>query len=137
MGRIGARLGLAPPDLERASSFEDILSACDAIYSTNGMQSYREIPAASVDLIFSQAVLEHVRRNEFVQIAAEMRRILKPDGVASHQVDLRDHLGGGLNKYADFFWPVGNRINVTLRLLHQPHQILRNVRHIRTSRISR
>jgi SAM-dependent methyltransferase len=97
MGRIGARLGLAPPDLERASSFEDILSACDAIYSTNGMQSYREIPAASVDLIFSQAVLEHVRRNEFVQIAAEMRRILKPDGVASHQVDLRDHLGGGLN----------------------------------------
>jgi SAM-dependent methyltransferase len=106
MSRICSREDLAPPDLERASSFNDILAACNAVYSTNGLQSYRDIPTASVDFIFSQAVLEHVRRNEFAQIAAEMRRILKPDGVASHQVDLRDHLGGGLNnmRIASDWW---------------------------------
>lgn len=97
MGRLCAREGLAPPDLAQAKSFEDVLVACDAVYSTSGLQSYRDIPTAGVDFIFSQAVLEHVRRDEFAQIAAEMRRILKPNGVASHQVDLRDHLGGGLN----------------------------------------
>ena len=64
------------------------------------------IPAASVDLIFSQAVLEHVRRHEFAEVAAQMHRILKPDGIASHQVDLRDHLGGGLNnmRIASRWW---------------------------------
>ena len=106
ISRICSRQGLASPDLERANSFDDILVACNAVYSTNGLQSYRDIPTASVDFIFSHAVLEHVRRNEFAQIAAEMRRILKPDGVASHQVDLRDHLGGGLNnmRIASGWW---------------------------------
>jgi SAM-dependent methyltransferase len=106
MSRICSQEGLAPPDLERANSFDDILVACDAVYLTHGLQSYRDIPTASVDFIFSQAVLEHVRRNEFAQIAAEMRRILKPDGVASHQVDLRDHLGGRLNnmRIASDWW---------------------------------
>jgi SAM-dependent methyltransferase len=97
VSRACSREGLAPPDIERANSFDDILTACNATYSTNGLQSYRDIPTSSVDFIFSQAVLEHVRRYEFAQIAEEMLRILKPDGVASHQVDLQDHLGGVLN----------------------------------------
>jgi SAM-dependent methyltransferase len=106
MGRLCAREGFAPPDLAQAKSFEDVLAACDAVYSTRGLHSYRDLPTAGVDFIFSQAVLEHVRRDEFAQIAAEMRRILKPDGVASHQVDLRDHLGGGLNnmRIASRWW---------------------------------
>jgi SAM-dependent methyltransferase len=106
ISRICSRQGLASPDLGTANCFDDILAACNAVYSTNGLQSYRDIPTASVDFIFSQAVLEHVRRNEFAQIATEMRRILKPDGVASHQVDLQDHLGGGLNnmRIASDWW---------------------------------
>lgn len=106
MGRLCAREGLAPPDLAQAKGFEDVLAACGAVYSTSGLQSYRDIPTAGVDFIFSQAVLEHVRRGEFAQIAAEMRRVLKPDGVASHQVDLRDHLGGGLDnmRIASRWW---------------------------------
>jgi SAM-dependent methyltransferase len=109
ISRICTREGLTPPNLERPRSFDDILTACNAVYSTNGLQSYRNIPTASVDFIFSQAVLEHVRRNEFAQIAAEMRRILKPDGVASHQVDLRDHLGGALNnmRIGSRWWETG------------------------------
>jgi hypothetical protein len=47
-----------------------------------------------------------VRRGEFLQIAAEMRRIVRPDGIASHQIDLQDHLGGGLNnmRIASRWW---------------------------------
>jgi len=106
MERLCAREGLAPPDLAQANCFEDVLAACGAVYSTGGLQSYRNIPSAGVDFIFSQAVLEHVRRGEFAAIAAQMRRILKPDGIASHQVDLRDHLGGGLNnmRIASRWW---------------------------------
>ncbi len=106
VSRACARKGLTPPNIERASSFDDVLQACGANYLTGGLQSYREIASASVDLMFSQAVLEHVRRDEFAQIAAEMRRILKPGGIASHQIDLGDHLGGGLNnmRIASRWW---------------------------------
>lgn len=106
IGEVCRRKGLTPPDLAQATRFDDVLRACRATYSTGGLQSYRDIPSASVDLIFSQAVLEHVRRGEFAQVAAEMRRILKPDGIASHQIDLRDHLGGGLNnmRIASRWW---------------------------------
>jgi SAM-dependent methyltransferase len=106
ISRICAQKGFVAPDVERATGFDDILTACGASYATNGLRSYQNIPTASVDLIFSQAVLEHVRRGEFAQIATEMRRILKPDGIASHQVDLSDHLGGGLNnmRIASRWW---------------------------------
>ncbi len=33
----------------------------------------------------------------FPTLAAELARILTPNGVMSHAVDLRDHLGGSLN----------------------------------------
>jgi hypothetical protein len=42
-------------------------------------------------------VLEHIRRGEFLDTQRELARILRRDGVCSHRVDLRDHLGGGLN----------------------------------------
>jgi predicted SAM-dependent methyltransferase len=57
----------------------------------------KEIPDASVDIIWSQAVLEHIRFSEFDDYLTQMRRIIKPDGLCSHRVDLKDHLGGELN----------------------------------------
>jgi hypothetical protein len=38
-----------------------------------------------------------VRREEFDETLRELCRVLRPGGVASHEVDLRDHLGGALN----------------------------------------
>jgi SAM-dependent methyltransferase len=74
-----------------------MLADCKAAYLTGGLASLRTIPDASVDFIWSQAVLEHVRRAELAPTIAELRRILRPAGLMSHQVDLRDHLGGRLN----------------------------------------
>lgn len=90
-------LGLSPPDLDSTPDVQAMLRACAASYETAGLASLRAVPSASVDFIWSHAVLEHVRRDEFAQIAAETRRVLKPSGICSHQIDLQDHLGGKLN----------------------------------------
>ena len=89
--------GLGAPDLSEARSLDDVLAACEAEYLTEGLDSLRRLPSSSVHLVFSQAVLEHVRVAEFRATLHELGRVLTDDGVASHRVDLRDHLGGSLN----------------------------------------
>jgi len=42
-------------------------------------------------------VLEHIDRCDFDALVFEMKRVMRPGGVMSHEVDLRDHLGGGKN----------------------------------------
>ncbi len=48
------------------------------------------LPDASVDVIYSCAVLEHV--HDLDQAFSEMSRVLKPGGIMYHEVDLRDHI---------------------------------------------
>lgn len=100
------RLGLNPPDLSSAKKIEDIVNLCGAVYHTAGLGSLKTIAQDSVDLIFSQAVLEHVREHEFIQTMVECKRVLKNNGIASHRVDLKDHLGGGLNnlRFSNRVW---------------------------------
>jgi SAM-dependent methyltransferase len=90
-------LGLQTLDLTNISDISAVLAYCNASYGTSGLNSLRAIPSASVDFIWSHAVLEHIRRHEFADFVRELRRVLRPDGVCSHRVDLRDHLGGRLN----------------------------------------
>jgi len=97
----GKPLGLgACPDVD------SILSRCGARYLTHGLESLKTIESGTVDCMFSQAVLEHVRRHEFLATLRECRRILRPGGICSHRVDLRDHLGGSLNnlRFSQRLW---------------------------------
>lgn len=98
--------GLTPPPVGNAGSLLDMLAQCGAHYETGGLESLSRIPTGSVDLIFSQAVLEHVRRAEFSRLVSEMRRILRPGGVVSHQIDLKDHLAASLNnlRFSERTW---------------------------------
>jgi SAM-dependent methyltransferase len=89
--------GYAVPDITEMSSLDQLLNICDASYLTKGLASLREIPDKTVDFIWSQAVLEHIRLHDFAAILNELRRVIRPDGVCSHRIDLTDHLGGGLN----------------------------------------
>jgi len=106
------------------SSFSRFLDSCRAHYMTKGIASLRSLSSASVDVVWSQAVLEHIREAEFSETMREIRRVLKPGGVCSHRVDLKDHLGGALNNLrfrrsvweSDFFTKSGfytNRIRFT------------------------
>jgi SAM-dependent methyltransferase len=88
--------GLPAPSLTGAS-FDEILRRCGAAHHTGGLRSLRELPDASVDFAYSHAVLEHVRAHEFADVMAELRRVVRPGGVVSHHVDLKDHLQDALN----------------------------------------
>lgn len=112
------------PEITSGMNFKNILETTHSQYFTDGLKSLRSIPSNSVDFIFSQAVLEHLRKHEFLDIMKELRRILKSTGISSHQVDLKDHLGGALNNLtfsekiweSDFFVKSGfytNRIRFT------------------------
>lgn len=84
----------------------DILRECNCQYLTEGTHSLEQIPSESVDYCFSNAVLEHIPKSDFNKMALELFRILKPDGICVHRVDLKDHLGGGLNnlRFSESLW---------------------------------
>jgi SAM-dependent methyltransferase len=98
--------GLPCPRLDGAASVDEVLARCRAQYGTEGLASLRAIPDHTVDFIMSQAVLEHVRRREFVDVVQHLRRVLRPDGVCSHRVDLKDHLSDALNnlRFSERVW---------------------------------
>lgn len=89
--------GLKPIDLSLVTGLDEMLAACHAMYLTNGAAAWQSVASNSVDFVFSQAVLEHVRLHEFAGVQKECFRVLKSGGLASHRVDLKDHLGGALN----------------------------------------
>jgi SAM-dependent methyltransferase len=90
-------LGLYPPHLDHCESLDDVAEACSAEYLTEGLASLRQIPSASVDFVWSHAVLPYVRRSQFLAVMEELRRIQRPDGVGSHRIPIRDIIGGNLN----------------------------------------
>lgn len=106
MAEFMRQQGLAAPDLKGVDSLAMLLQRCNAHYGCEGLRSFKQIPDASVDFIFSQAVLEHVRRREFAATVGEMRRVIKPSGMCSHSIDLKDHLGGALNnlRFSEAIW---------------------------------
>jgi SAM-dependent methyltransferase len=79
----------------------------------------------SIDLFFSQAVLEHV--NNLADVYKSMRRWLKPNGVMSHQIDYRCHgkadTWNGHWTYSDAVWKliVGRRPYLLNRAPHSEH----------------
>jgi SAM-dependent methyltransferase len=91
---------------ERVDSLPELLSLCQALYLVAGIESLRSLEGGSVDFLWSNAVLEHIRRAEVPALLSEMRRVLKPGGVSSHAVDFRDHLGGALNnlRFSERTW---------------------------------
>jgi SAM-dependent methyltransferase len=98
--------GVCIPDSLDLSNVAGMLSSCNAQYLTGGLRDWLRIPDSSVDWIWSQAVLEHIRLADFGPLCAEMRRVLTPGGIACHRIDLKDHLDGSLNnlRFGDSVW---------------------------------
>lgn len=67
--------------------------------ATGGVVRYRApgdaaatgLPAESVDVVFSNSVLEHVPGEVIAKCFAEAKRILRPGGVVFHSVNCGDH----------------------------------------------
>ncbi len=106
MARYLAAQGFAvPPDSDFAS-METLLAQCNAQYLVEGLASLRGLPTHSIDFVWSQAVLEHIRRRDVDALFAELRRILRPGAVMSHRIDLQDHLAQALNnlRFSERLW---------------------------------
>jgi SAM-dependent methyltransferase len=98
--------GIAADRIAGWRDMDAALADLNARYLTAGLESLRTLPDNSVDFIFSQAVLEHVRKHEYTAFIAETYRVLKPGARASHRVDLQDHLAHGLNnlRFSEKIW---------------------------------
>jgi SAM-dependent methyltransferase len=98
--------GLPAPDLAAVTDFAELCAACGAEYLTDGLASLRALDSASVDFMWSHAVLEHVHRADVDAVFAELHRVLRADGVGSHRIDLRDHFADALNnlRFSEARW---------------------------------
>ncbi len=98
--------GFDTPNISNAISIQEILKACNGIYLTKGLSSLKFIKDNSIDFVWSHSVLEHIRYYEFYQVQKELKRILKPSGFASHNIDFQDHLNYGLNnlRFSEKIW---------------------------------
>ena len=101
-----ANQGLPCPSISNCTSVDSMLAILDSQYLTDGLKSLRNLPDDSVDFLFSQAVLEHVRKDDLVDTIRECWRILKPGGIITHEVDFKDHLEESLNnlRFSDLLW---------------------------------
>jgi len=98
--------GLNPPDIKQSKNISEILQICNSHYYIEGLSSLKNIDSESIDLIFSTAVLEHIKLNEFKFTIDELKRVLKPGGLSSHEIDLKDHLNMSLNnlRFSEKLW---------------------------------
>jgi len=81
----------------------------------------------SVDLIFSQAVMEHV--SDIQEAYDAMYQWLKPGGIISHQIDYKAH---EMSKYWDGHWFINNHLwNFLLRGRKYPINRFPHSEHIR------
>ena len=103
---LGRAAGLPVPDLGGCQGREAVLARCHAILLTGGPAALAAIPDGSIDLVVSEVVLEHVRREELTPLLAQLRRVTAPGGLGLHRIDFHDHLGGGLQhlRFSDGFW---------------------------------
>jgi hypothetical protein len=95
--RLNANGPPGRPVIPPLTSLEAMLDWSGGRYLVDGLHSLSVIPDGSVDLSFSHAVLEHVRRDEFDATIRELFRVAAPGGISSHRIDLRDHLGMSLH----------------------------------------
>lgn len=98
--------GVPAPDLAGCRDRGAVLARCHATLLIGGPAALAAIPDGSIDLVVSEAVLEHVRREDLVPLLLQLRRVTAPDGIGLHAIDFQDHLGGGLQhlRFSDAFW---------------------------------
>lgn len=94
------------PFTNEPNTIDELLKECGGEYVTEGLKSLAEIPSDSVNFSFSQVVLCVVLRKDFKELAAELFRVMKPNSVSHHRVDLKDFLGGALNnlRFSEATW---------------------------------
>jgi len=74
-----------------ARDFDAILKACQIHYMAPADASDTKLPRNSIDIQISYTVFEHIPGDVIVAILKEANRILIPNGLVLHHIDLSDH----------------------------------------------
>lgn len=87
-------------------SYEEMCEKFDISYLTEGTSSFKNIDDNSIDIIISQACLEHVRKKEFEFFMNENFRVCKKGALSIHSIDFKDHLEYSLNnlRFSEKIW---------------------------------
>lgn len=88
------------------NSYEEMCEKLDITYLTQGTSSFKNINDNSIDIIISQACLEHVRKKEFEFFMDENYRVCKKGALSIHSIDFKDHLEYSLNnlRFSEKTW---------------------------------
>ncbi|MEO5730513.1 MAG: methyltransferase domain-containing protein, partial [Byssovorax sp.] len=86
-----AEMERAHRDLLEARGIEDLLRRARIDYRAPADASDTHLPESSVDVVYSNSVLEHIPGPVILRIMEESRRVLRPGGVAIHSVNCGDH----------------------------------------------
>ena len=70
---------------------DELLCACGVDYHAPSSAAATMLADNSVDLVYSNTVLEHVPRGEVRQLFGEFHRILRSGGYMLHLIDVSDH----------------------------------------------
>jgi SAM-dependent methyltransferase len=85
------RLKLLRLWVQQRASAAEILSGCNVHYRAPSDAAQTGLSPETIDCVYSNTVLEHVREDEIKSLFTEARRILRPGGFMLHLIDLSDH----------------------------------------------
>ncbi|AMA59281.1 class I SAM-dependent methyltransferase [Bradyrhizobium sp. CCGE-LA001] len=117
-------------DRPRIASWDDLDRFWNIEYRAPADARATGLPANSIDCAVSVETLEHIPKADIAAILKELRRILRPDGVALMQIDYGDHFKGfdpaissfNFLTYSDEEWyPFQSRFQYVNRLRHSEY----------------
>lgn len=94
------------------NSFDEFYQLLGLHYQIEPSGTLKHFEDESFDVIFSFDVLEHVKTDILAEYIQDFYRLLKPNGLSVHQIDIADHFGyydNSVNKkhymkYSDKTW---------------------------------
>jgi len=90
-GRPLADIEVAYERIRTTANIADLLGAAEIEYLAPADAVATGLPPDSVDIVFSNSVLEHVSRETIDGMMRESARLLAPGGVSVHSVNCGDH----------------------------------------------
>lgn len=90
-GETPATIAARLLDLRRSKNLDELLGKSRIEYFAPADACATGLSANSIDLIYSNSVLEHVPKNVIAEMMKESFRVLKPGGLAMHNVACNDH----------------------------------------------
>jgi len=94
---LPSRLDTFLDKYKSTNNVAEALKSCGIHYETEGLNSLKKLDSDIVVFSFSNAVLEHVKADEFSETMMQLKRVHKLNSISSHRIDFKDHLGGSLN----------------------------------------